>query len=135
MVPVFYSSEVVYQWEKLLTDNESPCEVDVWPWLVNMTADVISHAAFGSSYKQGQRIFELQGELSGLIAQELGKPYIPGLSLALSFCPVLSYAQQDCSYRSLGLSFSFELSPYVHSPQIVMTTRPQFGAHLTLHKL
>ena len=34
------------------------------------------------------------------------------------------------------LKFSFELSPsYVHSPQIVMTTRPQFGAHLILHKL
>ncbi|KAF8086172.1 hypothetical protein N665_0633s0023 [Sinapis alba] len=81
MVPVFYhcSSEVVCQWERLFIDKESSCEVDVWPWLVNLTADVISHAAFGSSYKEGQRIFELQGELSELIAQEHKKPYIPGL--------------------------------------------------------
>ena len=79
MVPAFYhcSSEVVSQWER----QESSCDVDVWPLLVNLTADVISHAAFGSSYREGQRIFELQGELSSLIAQELKKPYIPGLRL------------------------------------------------------
>ncbi|KAF3603535.1 hypothetical protein F2Q69_00038361 [Brassica cretica] len=81
MVPAFHHccSEVVCQWERLFTDEESSCEVDVWPWLVNLTADGISHAAFGSSYRQGQRIFELQGELSQLIAHELKKPYIPGL--------------------------------------------------------
>lgn len=33
---------VVCQWERLLNDKESPLEVDVWPWLVNVTADVIS---------------------------------------------------------------------------------------------
>ncbi|XP_033128153.1 cytochrome P450 72A13-like isoform X1 [Brassica rapa] len=82
MVPAFYHccSEVVGKWDKLVLDKGLSCEVDVWPWLVSMTADVISHAAFGSSYREGQRIFELQGELSSLIAQELKKPYIPGLS-------------------------------------------------------
>ncbi|CAH8364790.1 unnamed protein product [Eruca vesicaria subsp. sativa] len=81
IVPAFYhcSSEVVCQWERLFKDKESSCEVDVWPWLVKLTADVISHAAFGSSYKEGQRIFELQGELSWLIAQANKRPYIPGL--------------------------------------------------------
>ncbi|KAG7581956.1 Cytochrome P450 superfamily [Arabidopsis suecica] len=82
MVPAFYHccSEVVCQWEKLFTDKESSSlEVDVWPWLVNMTADVISHTAFGSSYKEGQRIFQLQGELAQLIAQAFKKSYIPGL--------------------------------------------------------
>nr|QAV52434.1 cytochrome P450 monooxygenase 72A7 [Barbarea vulgaris subsp. arcuata] len=81
MVPAFYHccSEVVCQWEKLFTDKESSLEVDVWPWLVNMTADVISHTAFGSSYKEGQRIFQLQGELAQLVAQAFKKSYIPGL--------------------------------------------------------
>ena len=83
MVPAFYHccSEVVAKWDHLVLDKGLSCEVDVWPWLVSMTADVISHAAFGSTYREGQRIFELQGELSGLIAQELKKPYIPGLRL------------------------------------------------------
>ncbi|CAA7013552.1 unnamed protein product [Microthlaspi erraticum] len=32
--------------------------------------------------------------------------------------------------------FSLELSPsYVHAPYSVMTTHPQFGAHLILHKI
>ncbi|KAG2246278.1 hypothetical protein Bca52824_085906 [Brassica carinata] len=81
MVPAFYHccSEVVAKWDHLVLDKGLSCEVDVWPWLVSMTADTISHAAFGSSYREGQRIFELQGELSSLIAQELKKPYIPGL--------------------------------------------------------
>ncbi|KAL1202402.1 Cytochrome P450 72A13 [Cardamine amara subsp. amara] len=81
MVPAFYHccSDVVCQWEKLFTDKESSLEVDVWPWLVNMTADVISHTAFGSSYKEGQRIFQLQGELAQLVAQAFKKSYIPGL--------------------------------------------------------
>ncbi|KAL0743633.1 hypothetical protein Bca4012_085146 [Brassica carinata] len=80
MVPTFQQScsEVVFEWEKLVTDKGSSCEVDVWPWIVNLTGDVISRTAFGSSYKEGQRIFILQGELAKLIMQAQGKNYIPG---------------------------------------------------------
>lgn len=80
MVPTFYDScsEVVCQWEKLVSDKGLSCEVDVWPWIMNMTGDVISRTAFGSSYKEGQRIFILQAELAHLIILALGKNYIPG---------------------------------------------------------
>ncbi|KFK38820.1 hypothetical protein AALP_AA3G164700 [Arabis alpina] len=80
MIPTFYKScnDVVCEWEKLVSSNGSSCEVDVWPWIVNMTGDVISRTAFGSSYKEGQRIFILQMELADLITQALGKNYIPG---------------------------------------------------------
>ncbi|ESQ48509.1 hypothetical protein EUTSA_v10022214mg [Eutrema salsugineum] len=70
--------EVVSEWEKLVSDQGSSCEVDVWPWLVNLSADVISRTAFGSSYKQGQRIFQLQAELAQLIILSVQKSYIPG---------------------------------------------------------
>ncbi|CAN7010952.1 unnamed protein product [Brassica rapa subsp. trilocularis] len=80
MVPTFHQCcrEVVCEWEKLVSDKGSSCEVDVWPWIVNLTGDVISRTAFGSSYKEGQRIFILQEELAKLIMQALGKNYIPG---------------------------------------------------------
>ncbi|XP_006407057.2 cytochrome P450 72A15 [Eutrema salsugineum] len=80
MVPAFHQScsEVVGKWDKLVSDKGSSCEVDVWPWLVSMTADVISRTAFGSSYKEGQRIFELQAELAQLIIQAFRKAFIPG---------------------------------------------------------
>nr|QWK52327.1 cytochrome P450 72A13 [Isatis tinctoria] len=80
MVPSFYKScvEVVREWEKLVSDDGSSCEVDVWPWLVNLSADVISRTAFGSSYKEGQRIFQLQSELAQIIVLSVQKTYIPG---------------------------------------------------------
>ncbi|CAN6991417.1 unnamed protein product [Brassica rapa subsp. trilocularis] len=82
MVPAFHQScsEVVGKWDKLVLDGGLSCEVDAWPWLVSMTADVISRTAFGSSYKEGQRIFELQAELSELIIQDFRKAFIPGYS-------------------------------------------------------
>ncbi|XP_019096172.1 PREDICTED: cytochrome P450 72A13-like [Camelina sativa] len=80
MVPAFHQScsDVVCEWDKLVSDKGSSCEVDIWPWLVSMTADVISRTAFGSNYKEGQRIFELQAELVHLIIQAFWKVYIPG---------------------------------------------------------
>ncbi|XP_018491053.1 cytochrome P450 72A15 isoform X2 [Raphanus sativus] len=80
MVPAFHQScsEVVGKWDKIVSDKGSSCEVDVWPGLVSLTADVISRTAFGSSYKEGQRIFELQGELAQLVRLSFLKAFIPG---------------------------------------------------------
>ncbi|KAL0717213.1 hypothetical protein Bca4012_066535 [Brassica carinata] len=80
MVPAFHQncSAVVGKWDKIVSDKGSSCEVDVWPGLVSMTADVISSTAFGSSYKEGQRIFELQGELAQLVRLSFLKAFIPG---------------------------------------------------------
>uniref|UniRef100_A0A7N1A8X9 Cytochrome P450 n=2 Tax=Kalanchoe fedtschenkoi TaxID=63787 RepID=A0A7N1A8X9_KALFE len=79
MVPAFYlsSAEMVEKWEKLVFEDES-CELDVWPDLQNMTRDVISRTAFGSSYEEGKRIFELQRELTILVMQVALSVYIPG---------------------------------------------------------
>ncbi|MFS7994138.1 putative secologanin synthase [Helianthus anomalus] len=79
MIPAFYvsCSEMVGKWEKLLT-QESSCEVDVWPSLQTFSSDVISRTAFGSSFKEGRKIFELQREQARLVMKAINSVYIPG---------------------------------------------------------
>uniref|UniRef100_A0A7N0VEZ5 Cytochrome P450 n=1 Tax=Kalanchoe fedtschenkoi TaxID=63787 RepID=A0A7N0VEZ5_KALFE len=79
MMPAFYlsSAEMIEKWEKLVFDDDW-CELDVWPDLQNMTRDVISRTAFGSSYEEGKRIFELQHQLTTLVTEVALSVYIPG---------------------------------------------------------
>ncbi|XP_043723198.1 cytochrome P450 CYP72A219-like [Telopea speciosissima] len=81
MLSAFYttSNEMVSKWEKLVA-SEGSCELDVWPELQNLTGDVISRAAFGSSYEEGKRIFKLQGEQAELFIQSFQTAFIPGFS-------------------------------------------------------
>jgi cytochrome P450 len=44
----------------------------------SLTGDVISRTAFGSSYLEGRRIFELQGELFERVMKSVEKIFIPG---------------------------------------------------------
>ncbi|XP_054816250.1 cytochrome P450 72A397-like isoform X2 [Prosopis cineraria] len=79
MLATFFESfnNMVDEWEKMLSLHGS-CEMDVWPFLQNVTCDVISRTAFGSSYKEGKRIFELLTEQGELVMKALLKVYIPG---------------------------------------------------------
>ncbi|KAJ9554685.1 hypothetical protein OSB04_018730 [Centaurea solstitialis] len=79
MVPAFYvsCSEMIYKWEEILA-KEPSFEVDVWPHLQMLTADVISRTAFGRSFKEGRKIFELQTELEELVLKASMSVYIPG---------------------------------------------------------
>ncbi|CAH8391235.1 unnamed protein product [Eruca vesicaria subsp. sativa] len=80
MVPAFHQScmEVIGKWDNIVSDKGLSGEVDVWPWLMSMTADVISRTAFGSSYQEGHRIFTIQLELTQLLIHASRKSCIPG---------------------------------------------------------
>ncbi|XP_042489570.1 cytochrome P450 CYP72A219-like [Macadamia integrifolia] len=82
MLSAFYTSsnEMVSKWEKLVSSKGS-LELDVWPELQILTGDVISRAAFGSSYEEGVQIFKLQDEQAKLFIQSFQTPFIPGFSL------------------------------------------------------
>uniref|UniRef100_F6I4Y3 Cytochrome P450 CYP72A219 n=1 Tax=Vitis vinifera TaxID=29760 RepID=F6I4Y3_VITVI len=69
-------SDMVNKWKKLSV--EGSCELDVWPYLENLTGDVISRTAFGSSYEEGIRIFQLQKEQTYLAIKVAMSVYIPG---------------------------------------------------------
>lgn len=87
MVPAFYAScsELVGRWEKFVSDGS--CELDVWP--ENLSGDVISRTAFGSSYEQGRRIFRLQTEQAEHVIQAALSIYIPGFRYVQAFLLVL----------------------------------------------
>ncbi|XP_062206245.1 cytochrome P450 CYP72A616-like [Phragmites australis] len=79
MLPVFStcSVEMITRWENSML-SEGSSEIDVWPEFQNLTGDVISRTAFGSSYQEGMKIFQLQGELAERFIQSVQTIFIPG---------------------------------------------------------
>jgi len=79
MLPVFSTccAETITKWENSMP-SEGSFEVDVWPEFQNLTGDVISRTAFGSSYQEGMKIFQLQGELAERLVQSFQTIFIPG---------------------------------------------------------
>jgi len=63
---------------------EGSSEIDVWPEFQNLTGDAISRAAFGSSYQEGRRIFQLQEEQAEYIVEPIPANIIPGYLFVLS---------------------------------------------------
>nr|QFS19031.1 cytochrome P450 72A699 [Trifolium pratense] len=68
MLPAFFHScnEMISKWKGLLSPDGT-CEIDVWPFLQNLTCDAISRTAFGSSYEEGTKIFELLKKQGNLV--------------------------------------------------------------------
>ncbi|GMH14189.1 hypothetical protein Nepgr_016030 [Nepenthes gracilis] len=79
MLPAFHMScdDMIGKWEKIVSVSESR-EVDVMPHIQTLTADVISRSAFGSSYEEGSKIFQLIMKQIDIALQVLHTSFIPG---------------------------------------------------------
>ncbi|KAL2331244.1 hypothetical protein Fmac_018825 [Flemingia macrophylla] len=79
LLPSFTKScdDLISKWEGMLSSDES-CEIDVWPFFQDLASDVISRSAFGSSYEEGRRIFQLLKEQTEHTMKIMLKVYIPG---------------------------------------------------------
>ncbi|CAL4975171.1 unnamed protein product [Urochloa decumbens] len=80
MLPAFSTccTELIYRWESKLAGSNGSYELDIWPEFQNLTGDVISRTAFGSSFMEGRRIFQLQGEQAERLIKAVQYLYIPG---------------------------------------------------------
>jgi cytochrome P450 len=54
-------------------------EINVHTEFKSLTADIIAHIGFGSSYAEGRRVFELQQEQQRMLEQALLTMYLPGM--------------------------------------------------------
>ncbi|CAI9100697.1 OLC1v1037853C1 [Oldenlandia corymbosa var. corymbosa] len=70
-------SLLVNKWKKAIAAEET-CEIDVWPEFKDLTRDILSRAVFGSNFKEGNEILNLQKELQQLVLKAFQYSVIPG---------------------------------------------------------
>ncbi|ONM40052.1 cytochrome P450 family 72 subfamily A polypeptide 8 [Zea mays] len=81
MQPAFLTccTELIDRWDKEVAGgSDGSFELDVWPEFQSLTGDVISRTAFGSSFMEGRRIFQLQAEQAERVIKAFQYIYIPG---------------------------------------------------------
>lgn len=69
---------VLDKWGSQLEDKVGK-EVDVYDEFKAVTADIIAHCAFGSSYEEGRQVFKLQQEQQKVVLEVMRSIYIPGV--------------------------------------------------------
>ncbi|TVU12235.1 hypothetical protein EJB05_45868, partial [Eragrostis curvula] len=77
------AAEVIRSWEaRAQAKGDKVTTVEVGQQFTELTADVISHTAFGSSYRQGKEVFLAQRELQFIAFASINNVRVPGSQYA-----------------------------------------------------
>lgn len=72
------AQSMLERWQVQATETGGQREIEVSSQLQELTADVISQTAFGSSYVEGKEVFLAQKELQTIAAESILSVNIPG---------------------------------------------------------
>ena len=77
MIPTMVACtiEMMVKWD---AGHKTVVEIDVQEEFQMLTADIIAHTSFGSSYKEGKQVFEMQHEQQVFFQKDSSTVYIPG---------------------------------------------------------
>ncbi|XP_061362850.1 cytochrome P450 72A15-like [Gastrolobium bilobum] len=80
LVPIFCQccDDMISKWESVLSSSNGSCELDVWPFIQNVSSDVLARAGFGSSFEEGKKVFQLQREMLQLTMTLFKFAFLPG---------------------------------------------------------
>ncbi|KAG8367167.1 hypothetical protein BUALT_Bualt16G0044400 [Buddleja alternifolia] len=137
MIPVFVNSSAVLieKWKKTIAPGGT-LEVDIWPEFQELTGDMISRTAFGSSYEEGNEILKFQKELQNLVMETMQSLYIPGLRITSMLRALIEGKEEMMKKREANEDNLLSLlsqSNNENNPQV--TTSQTSKYHMTMDEI
>lgn len=105
LIPIFCQScnDMISKLDKVVTSSNGPCDLDVWPFVQNVSSDVLARAGFGSSFEEGKRVFQLQKEMISLTMTLFKFAFIPGYRLdftAVRFGSAIRFSSLEFFFKN-----------------------------------